>query len=120
MEQAWEALKKLNVFAEKAGRIALVPWGMMAPGSLESVSSERHQSFAFRHLRHVVGYASCADSPAILNRRRGFADYRTGGLRAPWMTRQFGKKHHELAAGSGRVGGQPRGVIAGARAAGAR
>jgi hypothetical protein len=58
MEQAWEALKKLNVFAEKAGRIALVPWGMMAPGSLESVSSERHQSFAFRHLRHLVGYGS--------------------------------------------------------------
>jgi hypothetical protein len=48
MEQAREALKKLNVFAEKAARMGLFREGRWLPASANRVRSERHESFAFR------------------------------------------------------------------------
>jgi hypothetical protein len=48
MEQAREALKKLNVFAEKAARMGLFREERVASGEPNRVWSERHESFAFR------------------------------------------------------------------------
>jgi len=62
MEQAREALKKLNVFAEKAARMGLFREGRVASGEPNRVWSERHESFAFGYIGRVAGYASGADS----------------------------------------------------------
>jgi hypothetical protein len=48
MEQAREALKKLNVFAEKAARTDLFREGKRLPGGPNRVWSQCHESFAFR------------------------------------------------------------------------
>jgi hypothetical protein len=48
MEQAREALKKLNVFAENTARMGLFRERRQLPASANRVWSERHESFAFR------------------------------------------------------------------------
>jgi hypothetical protein len=48
MEQAREALKKLNVFAENTARMGLFREGRSLPASANRVWSHRHESFAFR------------------------------------------------------------------------
>jgi len=81
MEQAREALKKLNVFAEKAARMGLFREGRVASGEPNRAWSERHESFAFR-LRRARGW---------LRFRRRFNPARRG-----WRVVQEHRPQHVL------------------------
>jgi hypothetical protein len=116
MEQAREALKKLNVFAENTARMGLFREGRSLPASANRAWSERHESFAFR--LHPAGCwlrflgRRTADSemkppggrldrvkslnpkslnpkslnPKSLNPKPRFVDQRVGGQGAWWTT----------------------------------
>jgi hypothetical protein len=100
MEQAREALKKLNVFAENTARMGLFREGRWLPASANRVWSERHESFAFRlhparcWLRFLRRHTADSEmepprggaglnpkslSPKSLNPKPRFADQRIGG-----------------------------------------